>query len=333
MNFVKDYIPARVEIIMGTYNGAKYVRQQVESLLAQTYQDWHLLVGDDQSTDDTATIIQELQEKYPDKISVFLFKHGVGFAQNYSRLLELTNAEYVMFCDQDDFWFPEKIAKSLCKMQEMENRWGKETPLAVHTDMKIGDEELHVIGDSHWKRQKFNAERAGQLNAILVQNVSWGCTMIFNSTLVQLATPIPPAGFVHDDWLALVAAAFGHIGYLEEPTMLYRQHGTNVVGSKEIDFRWFINNVLKDPLYQPVTAERIMKCMVRAYAFYKRYEAMLTDQQKELLEAFIDLKYQPIWKELYLRWKYDFLRHGFWPNVGLLLATIRMGRVGQGTET
>ncbi|MBA3238472.1 MAG: glycosyltransferase family 2 protein [Parachlamydiaceae bacterium] len=316
---------AYIEIVMGTYNGAKYVRPQVESLLAQTYQDWHLIIGDDQSIDETAIVLQELQEKYPDKITLFLFKNGMGIAQNFSRLLELTNAEYVMFCDQDDFWFPEKIAKTFLKLQELENKWGKETPLLVHTDMKIVGEQLNVLSTSHWKRQKFNPKRGGKLNATLMQNVSWGCTMMFNSSLVQLATPIPPEGFVHDFWLVIVASAFGKVDYLDEPTMLYRQHDTNVVGSTEINFRWFINNVLKDPHYQPKIELRIMKCMVRAYAIYKRYEALLTGQQKELLEAFIDLKYQPLWKELYLRWKYDFLNHGFWPNVAFLLVTIRMG--------
>lgn len=317
---------AHIEIIMGTYNGAKYVGQQVESLLAQTYQDWHLIIGDDLSIDDTQLVLQKLQEKYPNKITVYLFKHGVGIAQNFSRLLELTTAEYIMFCDQDDYWYPEKISKSLLKLQQLEKTWGKEAPLLIHTDMKIGDAELNIMSESHWKRQKFNPKRSGKLNATLMQNASWGCTMMFNSALVQLATPIPSEGFVHDFWLVIVASAFGHVDYLDEPTMLYRQHDSNLVGSKEIGFRWFIDNVLKDPLYQPNTEMRIMKCMIRAYAFYKRYGALLTKEQQALLEAFIDLKNQPLWKELYLRWKYDFLNHGFWPNVGLLLATIRMGR-------
>lgn len=315
-----------IEIVLASYNGEKHLGAQIDSIFAQTYQNWHLLIGDDHSEDATLSILKELQRQYPDKISIYPSEQRLGLVQNFSRLLELTSAEYIMLCDQDDYWLPQKIEKSFIKIKELEKEWGKEVPLLVHTDMEIVDEDLKLIDKSQWKRQQFNPRRSGKLNAILMQNASWGCTMIINRNLIHLALPAPTEGFVHDYWLVLVASAFGQVGYVPEATMLYRQHEKNLVGSKNINFKWFINNVLKDPLYQPQMELRMMKHMVRAYVFYKRYQACLTEQQKEMIESFIDLKYQPLWKELYWRWKYDFFNHGFWPNLGLILATMRMGK-------
>lgn len=315
----------RIDIVMGVFNGEKYLHDQIDSIVAQTYQNWHLLIGEDQSIDNSLSILKEIQSKYPDKISLYPAEINLGLVQNFSRLLELSDAKYMMFCDQDDYWFPEKIEKSLQKIKEMENQWGEEIPLLVHTDMEIFDDDLKIVSKSMWKGQRFKPKRSEKLGAVLMQNAAWGCTMMFNRNLLDLALPIPEEGFFHDYWLALVAAAFGHIGYLDEPTLLYRQHDNNVVGSKNIDFHWFVDKVIKNPLYQSQTEKRMMKLMMRAYIFYTRYYANLTDQQKEVLESFIELKYQPLWKELYWRWKYDFFNYGFWSNVGLVLATIRMG--------
>lgn len=231
-----------------------------------------------------------------------------------------------MYCDQDDVWFPDKIERTLTKMKALEDKWGKDIPLLVHTDMEVVDGNLKVIDASHRRRQGINPVRSGKLNAALVQSGMWGCTMMFNRKLIDLATPIPLEGMVHDAWLALIASACGKIDFLKEPTMFYRQHSSNWAGSLGSDFPWFIKYVLKNPDFQKHSELRFMRCMVRGYYFYKRYGTFLNDSQRDMLEAFIDLKYEPVWKELYLRWKYGFWNHGFWPNVGLIIATMRMGK-------
>ena len=138
-----------------------------------------------------------------------------------------------MFCDQDDVWFPDKIAVTLGKMQELEGRHGGERPLLVHTDMKVADGNLRVVADSLWRYQKSDPVRGEALNRLLVQNCATGCSMMINRALCDLALPIPAEAMMHDWWLVLVAAAFGTIGHCAEPTLLYRQHGANDVGAKK----------------------------------------------------------------------------------------------------
>jgi glycosyltransferase involved in cell wall biosynthesis len=315
-----------VDIVLATYNGAKFLTEQINSILNQTYPNWHLLIGDDGSTDSTPEILQAFKGIYPDKITICPFKDNVGVSQNFSRLLELTDAPYMMLCDQDDFWLPEKIELTLFKMKELEETWGSEEPLLVHTDMEVVDDNLNLIAASQWKRQHLNPKDSVKLNAVLMQNASWGCTMMFNRALIDIALPIPTESFIHDYWLVLVAAACGHIDYVNKPTMLYRQHEKNWIGSKAANFSWFIENIKAGSEHQEKIEMRMMKNMVRGYILYKRYHNVLSEEQRNLLVHFINLKYQPLWKELYWRMRYGFTNHGFWPNVDLLLTTIRMGR-------
>lgn len=315
-----------VEIVMATYNGVKHLQQQIDSIFNQTHTNWTLLIGDDRSTDNTPMFLAELQNKHPEKVKFLPFKTNAGIVGNFSRILEMTEADYVMFADQDDVWFPEKIEKTLHKMAELEKQYGEDVPLLVHTDMIVVDDDLKVIDKSHWHRLRFNPKHSGELNRVLVQTAAWGCTMLFNRKLVNIATPIPPEAFVHDYWLVLVAAGCGHVGYVKEPTLYYRQHSNQWLGSRAPDFAWFKNEMLNNPKFQNDEELRIMKHMLRGYMFYKRYDNFLSDEQKQMVEAFIDMKYQPLWKELYWKFKYRFYNHGFWKNLAFTIASIRMGR-------
>ncbi len=315
-----------VEIVMASYNGAKYLPRQIDSLFAQTHKNWSLLVGDDASTDETLKFLEELQKNHPDKIKILPFKNNVGIISNFSRTLELADSDYVMFCDQDDEWKPEKIEKSLNKLLELEKKYGNDVPLLVHTDMTVVDNNLQIIDKSHWHRLRITPVNTCKLNRVLVQNGAWGCTMLFNRKLVNMATPIPFEGFVHDYWLALVASGCGHMDYIDDPTVFYRQHENQWLGSRQPDYTWFKSEMSNYQKFQGESELRIMKHMLRAFVFYKRYENFLSDDQKQMVEAFIEMKYQPLWKELYWKMKYGFFNHGFWKNLAFTMASIRMGQ-------
>lgn len=316
----------QIDIVMGTYNGSKFLKHQLESIFSQTYPHFHLTIGDDASHDQTVQILEEFQQKYPNKITVFAFKHNAGVLRNFSRLIELSEAPYVMLADQDDIWFPNKVEVTLAKMKRLEKTWGSETPLLIHTDMQVIDESGKLLFPSHWKLQGFNPEKSRVLNSLLMQNSSWGCTMLFNRALCELANPLPDEGFVHDYWLVLVAAALGKIDYICEPTMQFRLHQSNWVGTKTPNFTSFVKYVFKNPDFPNHAELRIMKCIVRAFYLYKRYQFSLSQDKKEILENFIHLKNHSFWKEMYLRSKYHFFYQGFWPNIALLIATIHYGK-------
>jgi glycosyltransferase involved in cell wall biosynthesis len=222
-----------IEILLAAYNGEKFIHQQIDSILAQTYQDWQLLIRDDQSTDNTINIIKEYVNRYSDKIRLIEDKWGhSGLARNFELLLKSSNTEYVMFCDQDDIWLPDKIELTFNAMKTAENQ-NPDMPVLVHTDLKVVDEQLNPVADSFWKFHKISPQTDGQLNKIIYRNIVTGCTVMINKKLKDIAMPFPPQVRLHDWWFSVNAAKNGKIINLFDQTILYRQHSKNVVGGEK----------------------------------------------------------------------------------------------------
>ncbi len=223
----------KIDILLAAYNGEKFLAQQIDSILAQTHQDWQLLIRDDQSADNTVKIIKEYTSKYSDKIKLIEDNKGnLGLVRNFETLLKSSQAEYIMFCDQDDIWLPNKIELTLNTMKSAENQ-NPDTPILVHTDLKIVDEELRPIADSFWKSCKISPQTDGLLNKIVYRNIVTGCTVMINKKLKENSIPFPPQVRLHDWWLAVNAAKNGKLISIQEQTILYRQHSKNVVGGKK----------------------------------------------------------------------------------------------------
>lgn len=220
-----------IDIILGTYNGAVYLDEQIESLLAQKEQNWRLLIRDDGSTDDTVDIIQSYVEQYPDKIShVDMGGPNLGVVGNFARLLEESTADYVMFCDQDDRWYPDKITLTLKALSDMEIQYGTDIPLLVHTDARLVDESMQPTHASFHDALSHEPARTC-LAYELIQNTAHGCTIMMNRALVQLALPVPKEARMHDMWVHLLTQSSGYADYLDVATLDYRQHGKNVIGA------------------------------------------------------------------------------------------------------
>jgi glycosyltransferase involved in cell wall biosynthesis len=304
-----------IDILLATYNGEAWLEEQIDSLLAQEFRDWRLLARDDGSSDRTVELLQSYANRFPGKILI-LPNHGdnLGPCGNFTKLLEFSNADYVMFCDQDDIWLPEKIGVTLVKMQEMEAAHGLATPFLVHTDFKLVDEKLQVFAESGWQYQKTEPKRMA-LNRLLVQNVATGCTVMINRTLREIARPIPPGALMHDWWLALVASVFGKIGQLAQPTMLYRQHAANKVGAQNWNAAYILGLVSQLSLIRAVMARN----RTQARAFYECYQASLGKREKALLEAFFLMPERGMLRRRFDICRYHIFYGGFVRNLGWLV--------------
>ena len=219
-------------ILLATYNGEAYLRPQLDSLLEQSYENFVICVHDDGSRDGTKAILEEYAEKYPGKLLLLPGAATGSSRDNFFYLMGQVEAPYYFFCDQDDIWLPRKL--SLCheKMAKLETDG---LPALVFTDLSVADESGNIL---HRRMSEFQSlpPEAATFSRLLMQNVVTGCTVMINRTLRDMALlPIPAEGVIMHDWfLALVAARFGSIGFVDVPTLLYRQHGGNAVGAKNI---------------------------------------------------------------------------------------------------
>jgi len=305
-----------ITILMATFNGEKYIDEQIQSILSQSVDNWKLIIQDDCSTDSTVRIIQKYLVKYPDKITIVQRQSPSRSAKtNFISMLEMAKSDYVMTCDQDDIWLPNKVELTLKKMRDMECEYGKDIPLLVHTDLKVVNENLEVVAESMFRYQNLDSRRIS-FNNLLVQNIVTGCTMMFNRPLLNLADNVPDESIMHDWWFALVAAAFGKIGFVKEPTILYRQHRSNEIGAKDV--RSFLYN-LKRSLDKEGNRVALQCRYNQAAAFLGLFEKELTDECLRYLKAYISIPNYMKIKRIKIIWDYDFWMTGFVRKCGQIL--------------
>jgi glycosyltransferase involved in cell wall biosynthesis len=222
-----------VAILLASYNGGKFIAEQLESLYNQSYEDFCCYIHDDGSDDGTVEIIKLYCKRYPDKFIFLGSDKTGGAASNFFMLMETVEAAYYLFCDQDDVWDPDKIQLVSNRMKEIEkNHPGQE--ILVHTDVCVVDEKLKTVADSYYSLLHQDPSFSKPLQ-IIASNTAIGATVMFNRKLRETAlkalTSKKP--MLHDWLLALICSMTGIISYIDIPTMKYRQHGNNEVGAHE----------------------------------------------------------------------------------------------------
>ncbi len=303
-----------IAIVMATYNGEKYVDEQIESILASTYRDIELYIFDDGSRDNTLELLRNYERQYPDTVHVFQNERNLGHAMNFIHALSRTTTDYVMFCDQDDVWKNHKVAITLKRMRHMEAQLGKDKPLTVFTDAAVVDENLKMLKQSFFCSSHLNPCRT-DLPHLLMENKLIGCTVMVNSALrkVLQSKPLPQHARYHDWWVALIASAFGKIGYVRESTLLYRQHGNNVVG--DTGFLSYVINRIANLQKQREALEALYR---QADEFLQLYKDMLPEEKQEILAQFASMKEKSILERRILIFRYGFWKTGLLRNIGLL---------------
>jgi glycosyltransferase involved in cell wall biosynthesis len=304
-----------VEILLSTYNGDRYLRQQFDSIRSQDCCEWKILAVDDCSDDKTVEIIEESGRILRDKLFFAGTRAGnSGASQVFSMLLTISTADYRMFCDQDDVWHPDKVRKTLAAMRKAEREYGAETPLLVHTDLGIVDHALRSIAPSFWRYQHIRPSLGENLNRLLTQNVVTGCTVMINRPLARLAAPIPMEAIMHDWWLALVATLFGRVVYLDEPTISYRQHDDNVIGARS----WGAKRVWGQARHPQEIRMSMLRSMRQAKALLDRYQDRMTTEHRGMVAAYAKLPRNSRLERIRAAMKYRFLKQGLIRNVGFM---------------
>ena len=304
-----------ITVLLATYNGEKYLGEQLDSLLKQSFNDFKILIRDDGSTDSTVKIIEEYCEKYPEKITA-IKGEGTGSAcRNFFKLVESADDDYVMFCDQDDVWLPEKVEKTYLKMKELES--GNEgLPLLVHSNLFVVDEKLDVLSKSFFEFQAISPER-DKLNNLLVQNNVTGCTVMINREMLELAKEAPETCIMHDWWLGILASVFGKSAYIAEPLMLYRQHGSNQVGAKKATGLAFVVNKFKT---RKTVKGNYQKLYSQAESLLRMYRDRMSAVQRETVEAVVSLRDASKCEKIKIIRKYDFRKNTVLRTLGQYLS-------------
>ena len=242
-----------ITILLACYNGKEYLPAQLDSILTQNTQAaFSVLIRDDGSTDGSWEVLEDYAGRYPERITLLPKTQPTGSAKgNFFALLDAVGekelcrpGDYLMFSDQDDVWLPDKVERTLALMEQTQG--------------------------------------SPAVPALVLQNCITGCTMMINQPLFALADKTPPECAMHDWWLGLLAACFGKIGYTIEPLMLYRQHGDNSVGAKDIrDLSFYTHKLSQKEQIQ----KNYREMFAQAEFLCREYEDKLSDQQKEILQA------------------------------------------------
>lgn len=301
--------------MLATYNGEKFIREMIDSVLAQDYNEIKLILSDDGSSDNTLAILEEYANQHPDKIKHYKSGKRFGCAQKHFMHLLATfhDTPYVMFCDQDDVWHSDKVSKTLQKMQEIEREG---LPVLVHTDLRVVDENLRETASSFCKFMKIKGKEKA-FNRLLVQNVVTGCTMMCNRALLELVVKScnEEAIVMHDWWIALIASAFGEIAFLDEATIDYRQHGNNSVGAKDVRSFAFMKTSVKTKKMK----KSLMLALAQAKTFANLYKENLTEKYLKILQAFISTENRCLLTRDVIYIKHKLLKRGFFKMLAQLL--------------
>lgn len=276
-----------IEILLATYNGEKYIRDLIHSLWLlhrPNGTNIRVLVSDDGSTDGTLSIVEGLQKRLCNDsfhINIISGERVGGVLNNFKRLIDNSDADYSFFCDQDDFWLPNKLELFMTEF----NLSSSEKPILVHSDLCVVDKYLHPKQISMFDYQVINKNPT--VKSLLVQNSVTGCVMALNRcamTLLKNATL--SKSIMHDWYAAILVSTFGEIRFIPESTILYRQHDSNQLGAKKLSLLGCINDGEWRKKYDNAILS-IKKTREQAIVLLQDFGSEMTPSQRSVIESYI----------------------------------------------
>ena len=221
-----------VSIAMATYNGEKYLREQLDSIYNQTYKNIEVIVCDDCSVDETVTILEEYKQKYG--LIYYINEKNLGFVKNFEKAASLCNGEFIAFSDQDDIWLPEKIETLVNEICDYS---------LIHTNSALINANGEDLNDTLKSRllRELGLKQAVNFKGINKQEALQGAACLFKKNIATKAIPFP-SEFYHDYWISLVALKMNGIKYIDRCLVKYRLHNNNAVGiNQECEYLSRIN--------------------------------------------------------------------------------------------
>lgn len=295
----------KIDILMATYNGEKYLREQLDSILNQSFKDFILFISDDCSKDSTIEILNEYSKK-DDRIKIFVQEKNLGVIKNFEFLMKKVQNEYFMFSDQDDIWDNQKIEKTLKRLEETNSD-------LAYCDLEVVDENMNTLSESYWKLKGFEHKvfKYNNFESLYLNNYITGSTMLIRSKMLDKILPLVQESkyILHDYWSALVVSKLGKISYVNEKLVRYRQHKNNEVGSikksdtiktfKElrelfvkVKLDHFENLIKREDVFED---EAVKKLNHKSLEYYKKLENVKTIYLKDILLFYKLYKYEKFW--------------------------------------
>lgn len=287
-----------IAILLSLYGNASFLPDLLKTFSQQTYRDFKLIYR----WDGDGGTPEYLAETQLECRNVSGSSH-LGVAGSYFKLIEETlAADYYMLADQDDVWHKNKIEMTLAAMRNAEEKWGRNTPILVHCDLRVVDEQLNPVAESLMKYQALDPRRCS-LKDLVVQNNVTGCTVMINRALRNVLK-FSNEAVCHDWYIALTAAAFGKIVFINEPLVDYRQHSSNVYGAVPR------RNLFQKLLKRKELHQRLCLTEKQAAAFLEQHRSHLSKEQIEILEAWSRL----LMEKSYFKRLVKTVRYGFRKN-------------------
>ena len=314
-----------VAILLATYNGEKFLRQQLDSILNQNYCDFSLYISDDNSSDSTLSIIIEYLQK--DSRIHLLPKHkSKGSACcNFLHLLENVESDIYLLCDQDDLWTPDHVSSLVNAYITIENN--TKQPVLVHGDLTVVDEDLTIL-DKSFLRYTNLPHVIENKHSFFVQNNVTGCASLVNKVLkeyvfssrdflYQHISLIP----MHDCFFATIAKYFGTIRFVKKQIVFYRQHSLNVVGAKKCKgMQYLVERFFKMLRNQNNVMLEINKNMNYAFFFCENFKKEISKSEYEILKQFSNIRKKNKLMRIFFILKHKFIKHGFHRNIKLFIS-------------
>ena len=275
---------AEVLILLATFNGARYLPDQLASIGRQTFTNWRLLVSDDGSSDETIAELERFRSIYPDRVELLNLSPSGSAGANFFRLLrQAPAASYIAFCDQDDVWVDQKLERLVSACADLESAVGADMPCMVYSDLAVVSSSLRPIAQSFVREIAVDPATVS-FGSTLVENSIPGCSMLINHALIEEFRRYNGEllqARMHDWWLALMAFSIGSVGFIPEQLVLYRQHSSNSAGSvKRRGFSYAFQKFFRSGREETVANVR------QGQLFLKAYGSRLPDDKLAQLSAF-----------------------------------------------
>lgn len=314
---------------MGVYNGENFLEEQILSIQEQQYTDWHLMIRDDGSRDNSANILNRHRQTSP-RITILENTHGNrGVKKNFESLMQAalsSEGKYFAFSDQDDVWHPKKLLKQVAMIKKIERDY-PELPVLVHSDMEVVDHHRTPVHPSFMDYQgisHIHGHHDTPLKTLLIKNYVSGCTILVNRRLLEIALPVPSDALIHDWWLALCSVTFGKMGFIDAPLIQYRQHPRNTIGARNITN--FINPFHSRGYRQWMAGrKRLLQSFEQAKALKgrinerkaKRHPCFHTHNHTDIINNYISLPAHSPLKRIKLLKQYGFHSQYFMGNLAM----------------